>query len=255
MKVVLVFLLCCFSVFTNAQNNVLFEEGNTLYNEGKYAEAIAKYEMLLESDSHSSALYFNLANAHYKLNNVAPTIYYYEKAKLLNPNDKDIQNNLNFAQNMTIDAIDNVSDVGFSRLFNNMVNTFSVDIWSKIAVGGVLLFVLLFLIYHFTYRTTQKRIAFIVSLLSILTSLFSLTMAFQKNNLDKKENPAIVFTQESRVKTDPNNASEELFRLHEGTKVQVLEVYNNWYKIEIADKTVGWIPETDIKLINDFRKL
>ena len=249
MKAVLVLLLCCFSVFNNAQNDVLFEEGNALYNQGKYAEAIAKYELLLDKDTHSPALYFNMANAHYKLNNVAPTIYYYEKAKLLNPNDKDIQINLNFAQNMTIDAIDNVSDVGFSRLFKNIVNTFSVDIWSKIAVGGVLLFVILFLIYHFTYRTTQKRIAFIVSLLSILVSLFSLTMAFQKGSLDEKENPAIVFAQESRVKTDPNNTSEELFRLHEGTKVQVLEVYNNWFKIEIADKTTGWISMEDIKLL------
>ena len=252
MKAVLVLLLCCFSVFNNAQNDVLFEEGNALYNQGKYAEAIAKYEILLERDTHSSALYFNLANAHYKLNNVAPTIYYYEKAKLLSPKDKDIQNNLNFAQNMTVDAIDNVSEVGFSRLFNNIINAFSADIWSKMAVGGVLLFVLLFLIYHFTYGTTQKRIAFIVSLLSIIVSLFSLTMAFQKNNLEKKKNPAIVFAQESRIKADPNKTSEELFRLHEGTKVQVLETYNDWYKIEIADKTKGWISAEDIKLLKRF---
>lgn len=252
MKAVLVLLLCCFSVFNNAQNDVLFEEGNALYNQGKYAEAIAKYEILLERDTHSSALYFNLANAHYKLNNVAPTIYYYEKAKLLNPNDKDIQNNLSFAQNMTIDAIDNVTEVGFSRLFNNMINTFSADIWSKMAVGGVLLFVLLFLIYHFAYGTTQKRVAFIVSLLSIIVSLFSLTMAFQKNSLEEKKNPAIVFAQESRIKADPNKTSEELFRLHEGTKVQILEDYENWYKIEITDKTVGWILKEDIKLLNEF---
>lgn len=249
MKAVLVLLLCCFSVFSNTQNDVLFEEGNALYNQGKYAEAIAKYELLLDKDTHSSALYFNLANAHYKLNNVAPTIYYYEKAKLLNPNDKDIQNNLNFAQNMTIDAIDNVSEVGFSRLFNNMINTFSANIWSKIAVGGVLFFVILFLIYHFAYGTTQKRVAFIVSILSIIVSLFSITMAFQKNSLEEKNNPAIVFAQESRVKTDPNKTSEELFRLHEGTKIQVLEAYDDWYKVEIADKTTGWILAEDIRLL------
>ncbi|MBT8246103.1 MAG: tetratricopeptide repeat protein [Winogradskyella sp.] len=251
MKAVLVLFLCCFSVFNNAQNEAIFEEGNTLYNQGKYAEAVDKYEVLLKSDKESAALYFNLGNAHYKLNNIAPSIFYYEKAKLLKPSDKEIQNNLSFAQNMTIDAIDKVPEVGFSRLFNNLINRFSADTWAKIAVGGVLLFVLLFLFYHFAYATTQKRIAFVISLFSIILSLFSVIMAFQKSSLEKKNNPAIVFAQETRVKADPNKTSEELFRLHEGTKVQVLEAYNNWYKIEIADKTTGWIPSEDIKTLRN----
>ena len=91
MRVIVILLICLCSVFTNAQNDVLFKEGNTLYNSGKYAEAIQKYETVLKTGEHSSALYFNLANAHYKLNNVAPSIYYYEKALQLSPNDKDIK--------------------------------------------------------------------------------------------------------------------------------------------------------------------
>ena len=252
MKEVLILFLCCFSNFNTAQNDTLFEQANALYNQGKYAEAISKYETILSSKEHSAAVYFNLGNAHYKLNNIAPSIFYFEKAKLLSPNDKEIQNNLSFAQNMTVDAIDKVPDVGFSRLFNNLINRFSADIWSKIAIGGVLLFVLLFLLYHFANATAQKRVAFVISILSIIVALFSLVMAFQKNGLEEKNNPAIVFAQESRIKADPNKTSEELFRLHEGTKVQILEAYNDWYKIEIADKTTGWILKEEIKLLNEF---
>ncbi|SHG88690.1 tetratricopeptide repeat protein [Winogradskyella jejuensis] len=252
MRVIVILLFCLCSVFTNAQNDVLFKEGNTLYNSGKYAEAIQKYETVLKTGEHSSALYFNLANAHYKLNNVAPSIYYYEKALQLSPNDKDIKNNIGFAQNMTIDAIDTVPEVGFSRIANNVVNTFSTDSWAKLAIAGVLLFVLLFLMYHFSQATRQKRIAFIVSIFGVFLAGFSLVMAFQKSRIEKKNNPAIVFAQESRVKVDPNKSSEEAFRLHEGTKVQVLENYNDWYKIEIADKTSGWIPQEDVKLLNEF---
>ena len=97
-------MLACFSVCINAQNDTVFNEGNTLYNQGKYAEAIKKYEALLDKNEHAVALYFNLANAHYKLNNIAPSVYYFEKAKLLSTDDKDIENNLVFAQNMTVDA-------------------------------------------------------------------------------------------------------------------------------------------------------
>ena len=253
MRVFIILMLACFSVCINAQNDTVFNEGNTLYNQGKYAEAIKKYEALLDKNEHAVALYFNLANAHYKLNNIAPSVYYFEKAKLLSTDDKDIENNLVFAQNMTVDAIDTLPEVGFSRIFKNIVNTFSSDSWAKLAISGILVFVLFFLLYHFTSATSQKRVAFVISVLGFLVAVFSLVIAFQKNNLEIKNNPAIIFAQESRVKADPNNTSEEVFRLHEGTKVQVLESYENWCKIEIADKTTGWIPSEDVKLLKFFR--
>lgn len=252
MRALIILLLCCFNTIVFSQNDQSFSEANALYNNGKYAEAIDKYESILDSKQHSAALYFNLGNANYKLNNIAPSIYYFEKALLLNPNDKDIQNNLAFAQNMTIDAIDNVPVVGFSRIINNVVNTFKTDTWAKITVGGVLLFVVIFLAYHFSYTTSKKRIAFVTSIISLGIACFSVAMAFQKAGLDKKDNPAIVFAKESRVKTDPNPSSEEVFRLHEGTKVQVLETYEDWKKIQLSDNSTGWIPSNDIKLLKFF---
>ena len=131
MRAITILLLCCFSVIGFSQNNQHFEEANALYNDNKYAEAIDKYESILDTEVHSAELYFNLGNANYKLNNIAPTIYYYEKALQLNPNDKEIENNLAYAQNMTIDAIDSVPEVGFSRIINNVVNTFQTSFRTK----------------------------------------------------------------------------------------------------------------------------
>lgn len=252
MRIIIGLFMFCFSLLGFTQNNQIFEEANGLYNQGKYAEAIDKYESILNSDMHSSALYFNLGNANYKLNNIGPSIYYYEKALQLSPNDKEIESNLSFAQNMTIDAIHKVPQVGFSRLINNAVNTFSIDIWAKIAVGAVVIFVLLFLLYHFAYATTRKRIAFVTSIVSLFVACLSVVMAFRKENLDKKDNPAIVFAQESRVKSGANKTSEEVFRLHEGTKVQVLETYEGWKKIQLSDNSTGWIPSEDLKLLKNF---
>ena len=172
---------------------------------------------------------------------------------MLNPNDEDIRNNLTaYAQNMTIDAIDTVPQVGFSRIINNLVNTFSADNWAIIAIVGAIVFVLLFLLYHFSQATARKRIAFVVSIFSLFVACFSVAMAFQKESLDIKNNPAIVFAQESRVKSEANKSSEEVFRLHEGTKVQVLETYKEWKKIQLSDNSTGWIPAEDIKIIKTF---
>jgi tetratricopeptide (TPR) repeat protein len=241
-----------FSFGALAQNEALFEKANALYNDGKYAEAIDNYSAILKSGKHSADLYYNMANAHYKLNNIAPSIYYYEKALLLNPNDADIKNNIAFAKNMTIDAIDVVPEVGFSKVLNDTANKLSFDAWAKVSVVLVFCFVVLFLGYYFVYVTTSKRLAFIGSITALILFFVTLFFAFHKYNLDKKDNPAIVFVQESKVKSNPNSKSEESFRLHEGTKVQVVETYNGWKKIMLSDGKVGWLISEDIKLLKDF---
>ncbi|WP_298493019.1 tetratricopeptide repeat protein [uncultured Algibacter sp.] len=251
MKQIFYILSLLFSFGLFAQNEELFEKANTYYNEAKYAEAIDNYNAILETEKHSADLYYNLANAHYKLNNIAPSIYYYEKALLLNPDDTDIINNLAFAKNMTIDAIDVVPDVGFSKILNNTTNKMSYDNWAKTSVGLVFCFVLLFLVYYFAYSTLNKRLAFIGSITALILVFITLAFAFHKFNLDKNNNPAIVFAQEAKVKAEPNTRSEESFRLHEGTKIQVIDAVDEWNKIKLSDGKIGWISSEDIKLLNN----
>lgn len=252
MKNILYILSFLLSFGLFAQNQALFDKANAFYNDGKYAEAIDQYQAILDGGAHSADLYFNLANANYKLNNIAPSIYYYEKALLLEPNDQDVINNLSYANNMTIDAIAVVPEAGISKLIRNITNKMSFDGWAITAVCLVFLFVVLFLVYYFSYATSKKRLLFVSSLTVLIFMFISLTLAFHKYNLDKKDNPAIIFVQESKVKSTPNATSEEAFRLHEGTKVQVLEDYNDWQKIKIADGKTGWVLSEDIKLLKDF---
>jgi tetratricopeptide (TPR) repeat protein len=252
MKQIVYILALTISTFVFGQSNTLFEQGNSLYNEGKYQEAINSYEAILENGEHSAELYYNLANAYYKLNSIAPSIYYYEKALLLNPNDEEIKNNAAFARNMTVDAIDTIPEVGFTRIMKTITNTFSFDTWAVVVVALVFAFVILFLMYYFSYGTNKKRILFLSSGASIACALIALFFAFQKFNLDQIDQPAIVFAQESQIKTEPNLRSEEAFRLHEGTKVQVLESLKDWQKIKLSDGKTGWIPKEDIKLLRNF---
>lgn len=249
MKKLLYILSFLFSFGLLAQNNALFEQANTLYNEGKYGEAIDKYKTILDTKNHSAELYFNLGNAHYKLNNIAPSIYYYEKALQLAPNDEDIKNNLAFAQNMTIDAIDVVPEAGLSKILNNATNTMTFDAWAKVSIGFVFCFVILFLVYYFAYSSLRKRLAFLGSLASLTIVCITLLFAFHKFNLDKKNKPAIVFAKEILVKNAPNNRSEESFRLHEGTKVQILDTVDDWKKIKLQDGKTGWVSSEDIKAL------
>ena len=128
----------------------------------------------------------------------------------------------------------------------------SFDTWAKTSVAFVLCFVILFLLYYFAYSTINKRIAFIGSITSLLLLCVSLGLAFHKFNIDKKNKPAIIFAQESKIKSEPNSRSEESFRLHEGTKVQVLDTVKDWKKIKLSDGKTGWVNSEDIKMLHDF---
>ena len=252
MKQLFYILAFVVSSITCAQNNHFFKEANALYNDANYTEALAKYNVILESGEHSAALYFNIANAHYKLNHIAPSIYYYEKALLLKPNDKDIKNNIAFARNMTVDAIDTVPEVGISKLIKNVTNMMSFDAWAKSSVTFVMLFVLALIAYYFTNSTSKKRFTFLTSNVSLLLAIVSLAFAFHKFKLTSNDQPAIVFAQETKIKSEPNLRSTEAFVLHEGTKVQVLDTVNNWKKIKLSDGKTGWVTNDDIKMIKTF---
>ena len=252
MKKLIYIFVALLSTCAFAQNTSLFEEGNTLYTNENFEQAILKYESVLKNNQHSAELYFNLANAHYKLNHIAPSIYYYEKALQLDPNSKDIQNNLSFAKNMTIDAIGVVPELGLSKYIKNISNKLNFDTWSITSIVFVCLFVVFVLYYYFAYSTTRKRLSFISSFICIGLAIVSLAFAFHKYNLDKKDRPAIIFAQESQVKSEPNLKSTEAFVLHEGTKVQILDTINNWQKIKLSDGKTGWILNDDLKPLKDF---
>lgn len=235
--------------FGQNQNGLRFEQANDLYNKGDFENAITTYKAILDTGEHSAALYFNLANAHYKLNHIAPSIYYYEKALKLAPNDKEIHNNIAFARNMTIDAIDKIPEVGFAKLSKTVTNWLTFDNWAKLSVALMVLFVVFYLVYYFNNGTTQKRFAFISAMAFLILSGCTIALAYNNYNLVQKDQPAIVFAKETLVKSEPNMRSSESFKLHEGTKVQILDTVDNWKKIKLADGKTGWIPNQDIKAL------
>lgn len=249
----ILFLICLLSLsFGSAQNEALFSEATEFYNKGEYTKAVENYEQILQSGQHSAALYFNLGNCYYKLNSIGPSIYYYEKALLLSPNDSEIQNNLGYAQNMRLDAIEEIPKTEIAQVYDKAVNLFSCDQWAYLAVTLVILFVLAYLTYYFLRSANQKRIALIAGIFSLSLGALSILMASLQHEQNKKDNPAIVFSKEVKVASEPNENSDIIFTLHEGTKVNVVEELDGWQKIRIADGQTGWLLGENIKRIKDF---
>lgn len=241
----LLFILLLISQIIWSQST--FDKANQLYQKSDYDSAISFYESIAKSGEHSSEVYFNLGNCYYKKNQVAPAIYYFEKALLLNPNDTSIVNNLSFAQKQTIDQIDEVPKVGFAKILQNFTASFHYDSWAWMAVLFSFVFFGCFLGYYFLNTSLLKRILFSFMMLSLLLILISVFAGFYEKNRFENDKPAIVFAQMVSVKSEPNPIAKESFVLHAGTKVQVLESLNKYQKIQLLDLKEGWIEKNAIK--------
>jgi len=239
-----------FSLIGNAQTGKeLFSTGNNLYQNGKYIEAIEAYTAIEEQGLKSSDLFFNLGNCYYKLNKVAPSIYYYEKALKINPTHEDALINLAFAKRMTIDVIEDLPKTFLQRFSSSIIQKFTFDTWAIIAVLASFLASLLFLLYHFSSSSGKKLFYFNTSLLAAFILVISVFFAFHNYNYAQKNKTAIIFVAKADIKNAPSTSSEDVFELHEGTKVVILDELDNWKKIKIADGKIGWIYTEDLKEI------
>ena len=245
---IVLFLAVRLAAFSQAVDTVPhFERGNTLYNEGKFTEAIREYQKITDSGMHSAELYYNLGNAYYKLNDIANSIFYYEKALQLDPDDKDILNNLTYAQNAKIDVIDTLPKSAFQKYWRPIVFATHYDGWAWISVVLMIAFVVLFILYYQASSALQKRLFFTCAWIGLAFGILSMALAYQQYSILQKELYAIVFAPKAEVKSEPNRRSEEAFELHPGTKVRIIGSVEDWNKIRLSDGKEGWIPSEAIK--------
>lgn len=227
----------------------LIEAGNKYYEKELYNDAINMYEKVLEQDLASATLYYNLGNAYFKTNDLASAILNYEKAKKLNPKNEDLLFNLKIANSRITDKIEPVPQLFFKKWWDAIYNSFSADTWSFIAIAFLYLFLAFAVIYFLSHRKVLKVFAFWTGLLFLLLTISGFLIASEKYQHTKENNEAIVFSPTITVKSSPSDNSVDLFVLHEGSKVQLLDKVDNWHEIRIANGSVGWLPGSAIKKI------
>lgn len=247
MRILSFVFLFLISAVIFGQTNSLFDRATGHYADGNFEEAVRDYEKILENGKASAEVYYNLANAYYKLEQVAPSIYYYNKALQLNPGNKDIQNNLLLAKEHTIDVIQSKPKTKWTRFVERIMDVFSFDSWAVIAVIFSVLFMIFGLLYYFNPRTGRKRFFFSLGGMSLIACTLSVIFAFNRYDFAQNNQFAIVFAEQTGVYSEPNLNSSEAFVLHEGTKIKVLDKFNGYSKILLEDGKEGWIADDNIK--------
>lgn len=245
-----IIFLIPFLAVSGTEMDSLFRLSNELYMEGKYEDALMAYEKLEEEGYRSPVLYYNLGNAYFKTNRLAPAIWSYEKALLLDPGNEDIRYNIELVNTRLKDKINALPSIFLKRWFENLVASGGSNFW---AIAGGLIFILMLVLLFYYFRSHSyltKRSSFFAALLCfVIMILFIAFSFFQKRMLT--DNPyAILYEPVVNVKSAPSATSTDLFVLHEGMKVEVLNEVHSYSQIRIPNGNRGWIPTEHLKMLS-----
>ena len=224
-------------------------EANKAYYGGHYENAVSIYEKVSQAGFASPILYYNLGNAYFKLGNMPMSILYYEKAHKLSPADADIEHNIRLANTRIVDKIEPVPVLFYIRWWNNALNILSPDKFAKVSLALLSVFWILLAAYFLARRRSLRVTAFNFALLFLVASIFGMVLAYKSHQDALNPDEAIVMEPSSGVKSSPDEKSVDLFVIHEGTKVNVMDRIGDWKEIKIANGNSGWIQTKAIREI------
>ena len=233
--------LAALTMKAQTQNEQWFEQANAAYNVGSYDTAVILYEKILATDVESVPLYYNMGNAYYKMREYPMAIYYYEKALKLDPSNDDVRTNLEIANLAIVDKIEPVPQSFIVKGWNGLKHKLSGDEWAYVSIGAFALLLVAVYLFLRARRTGWRKLGFFGGIVVFVVLVLSVLFAGQLKQAASKQDQAIVMAPTVTVKSSPNEASVDLFVLHEGTKVSLLDEADGWNKIKIANGSVGWL--------------
>lgn len=242
-KFLIVFLT--FTSFLNGfSNDDIFKKGVNFYANQNYQEALIYFDSLNNSGFVSTELYYNLGNCYYKKNELGKAILYFEKAKVLSPNDEDINHNIAFCNKLIRDKTGEIHESPVKKL---LFGSFSANTYGILALIFSLIAATFISLKLFVTINRKIRATIIIFSIIIMTSFLGLSIL--SNNYQSNARFAIIIPSKVNIYTEPKEESKVTFVLHEGSKIEIIESLNDWNKIKFGNGKIGWINASNIELI------
>ena len=248
MSVLLFVMMFTSSLYTKAENTDgqqnSMEKAAALYAAENYGEAAELYEQVLATDGIAPELYYNLGNCYYKQDQIALAVLNYERALRLDPSDNDVKANLALARGKTQDKVTPASELFFVSWWKQLTGIMSMTAWMTVALIAFILMLAGGLAYAFLTDIRLRKIGVYTAIgcliLTVLANLCALTQHFIVIN----HSYAIIMNPAVTVKSSPAHTSTDLFIVHEGSKVEIIDdTMAGWREVKLEEGKQGWIEQ------------
>ncbi|MCZ6767038.1 MAG: tetratricopeptide repeat protein [bacterium] len=238
-----------------------FVAGNAAYESGDYGKAIEHYRGLVDTGVENPDLYYNLANAYYKSNNLARAVLFYERTLRLTPREKDARENLSLLRRQ-------LKDRQFVREQNRFVRNIVVlhsnlNPTEMFTLATISYLLLCCLVIVFVFRDAPPVVAvyrrvsivspgrflgltrlqdflFAIGIVFVLSATTTISTSI-KVSRERGRREAVVLPAEVAVLGSPTEDATLQFKVHEGTTVIIREQSGNWLRIQLPGGLSGWV--------------
>ncbi|MBC7966247.1 MAG: BatD family protein, partial [Fuerstia sp.] len=258
---------------STAQQQTVLTEAGDLYSRGTgvaktdsadavdlFTAAAQKYQLLVDSGIHNARLYRNLGNACLQSNQPGRAIANYERARQLDPADRQLIVNLAFANslikggesetnNATVTAGDPMSLKSMVEKIRTS-NALLIDLigmhmitWTLVISSVV--FWSLQISRAAGYRFPVWRFA-IVPLLLLTTSLTSAVLA---STQPRSTNNGIIVANNTTLHSGDGGQFDAVLSLDaaQGQRVEILTTRGEWAQVRTRHGHIGWLPARDVE--------
>lgn len=224
-----------------------FDEGNRHYTNGEYAEAVRAYEAADSTNYRSAALYYNLGNAYYRLDDMGRAILNYERARLLEPENRAIDHSLRLAKTRTMDRFSQLPPPIWTSVWRKVEAEVGlrVILWVGLLLylaAGSIVIARVLLERRQAWIRRVVAVLFAVSVPLILVSLISSRSEWVRPR-------CVVLDEVASVKVAPSDDAETETEIHEGLVVQTLNADSAWFRIRLPNGVTGWVDATALEKI------
>jgi len=216
-----------------------FETANKLYVDGRFADAAAAYEAMIQTGNVSEAILFNHGNALFREGKIGQAICAYREAQLLAPRDPDVRANLQFARTRARGGAPYHGDH-----WKAWLQKLSVNEWTGAAGVFVSAFFILLAVAQWRAGLGAVLRGYIVAV-GAVALLLCAGLGIELST-DFYAQTAIVTTGEADVRLGPFEEAPSLYKVRDGLELEVLDRKDNWLQVADSAQRVGWVRKDQV---------
>ena len=256
---------------SDSQRQTILQEAGVLYDRAieltktdqaeandLFSSATAKYQLLVDAGIRNAGLYIDLGNAYLQSNQLGHAIANYERAKHLDPTNRQLQANLELANSLVAgqpaEAKVAASLTSFDLLLKNLrdgnayvTNTFGsrTVVWT-LALSS-LVFWSVFITRAAGYTFPAKRWA-VVPLCVMAVAMASVVLSGSQS---PDSTNAIVVVKNVAILSGDGQQFPEITTLEsaQGHRVTVLGQRVDWVQVKTVDGHVGWVEDEQLEIL------
>jgi len=228
----------------------LLKQAETLYNQQQYEQALQIYLTLESKYASNWQLNYNIGNSYFHLAAFPNSVLYYERALRLNPNNRELQENIKTVNSRLRGEVYQLPEFFVWRWMKTAAGWLMPSVWLVVILVLLALTCIFFCCYYFTQN--RKVLMFYTFLFFAILTTLSFSFAIVRSIPINEDDYAIVFDANGLINEDNGEqkfGKQNRIKLFNGEKVQVLERGEDFYIIKTPEGNRAKVETNSIQMI------